>query len=70
MLEISRKTLSLEPEEVIELERVITDEDSAGALGFLKRCVYRKLLGSQENRLKSHLDGCRDPVSRFSAPKK
>ena len=65
MLEIVRKSLALEPEEVLELERIITDEDKDEALRFLKKSVYRKLLTSQENRLKSHLDGDKDPAGSF-----
>ena len=70
MLEIARKTLTLKPQEVIELERIITDEDGEGAYVFLKKNIYRKLLTSQENRLKSHLNGHTDPVSSFAAKTK
>jgi hypothetical protein len=70
MLEITRKTLTLEPEELIELERIITDEDREGAFIFLRKSVYRKLISSQENRLKSHLDGNVDPAFKFAATKK
>jgi len=52
MLEITRKVLTLEPEDVIELERIITDEDKEGAYLFLKKCIERKLLLFQE---KCHL---------------
>lgn len=65
MLSITRKALTLEADEVMELERIITDEDKEEALRFLKKSVYRKLLTSQENRLKSHLDGDRDPAKSF-----
>ena len=54
MLAITKRTISLEPEEVLELERIITDEDAAGAYGFFKKNIYRKLISSQENRLKSY----------------
>jgi len=70
MLEIKRQVAALEPEEVMELERIITDDDQPAALAFLKKSVYRKLLGSQENRLKSHLDGENDPAASFSEKKK
>jgi hypothetical protein len=70
MLEITRKAIALEPQEVIELERIIIDEDYESAYRFLKRNIYRKLISSQENRLKSHLDGCHDPASTFAATKK
>ena len=57
--------MTLEPEEVLEMESIITDEDSAEALRFLKRVINRNLLGSQENRLWCHLDGGHDPVADF-----
>jgi len=66
MLEITGKSLALEPEEVLELERIITDDDKGEALRFLKKSVYRKLLTSQENRLKSHLDGERETAATFN----
>jgi len=69
MLEITRKVVTLESEEVMELERIITDEDKEGAYLFLKKCIQRKLLSSQENRLKSHLDGEKDPQGSFAAKK-
>ncbi|MEW5802865.1 MAG: hypothetical protein AB1847_12270 [bacterium] len=70
LLEITRKVVTLEPEEVMELERIVTDEDKESAYLFLKKCIWRKLLSSQENRLKSHLDGERDPQGAFAAPGK
>ncbi len=69
MLDIKRKTLTLEPQEVMELERIIIDDDRDGALQFLKKHIYQQFTLSQENRLKSHLDGCDDPVSTFSGKK-
>lgn len=65
MLEITKKTLSLELEEVMELDRIMIDEDEAGAYAFLKNAVYRKLAASQDGHLKSHLDGCSDPAGSF-----
>lgn len=70
MLEITRKTLTLEPEEVMELERIILDEDPESAFAFLKKTIYRKFLTSQENRLKSHLDGNTDPAGSFATRNK
>ena len=69
MLEIKKQSLILEPQEVMELERIITDEDHEGAYTFLKKNIYKKLLLSQENRLKSHLNGQSDPVTTFSKEK-
>ena len=70
MLEITRKAITLEPQDVMELERIIIDEDHEGAYRFLKKHIYRRLLFSKKNRLKSHLDGCHDPASTFAATKK
>ena len=69
MLEIKKKTLTLEPQEVMELERIIIDEDREGAFHFLKKNIYQRFISSQEDHLKSHLDGCGDPVSIFSDKK-
>lgn len=69
MLNIIRKTLALEPQEVMELERIIIDDDREGAFQFLKKNIYQRFVSSQEDHLKSHLDGCSDPVSVFSDKK-
>jgi hypothetical protein len=65
MLEIKKSAVSLNPEELIELERIMIDEDRDGAYQFLKKSVYRKLETSQEGKLKSHLIGDQDPASSF-----
>lgn len=69
MLNIIRKTLTLEPREVMELERIIIDDDREGAFQFLKKNIYQRFISSQEDHLKSHLDGCSDPMSTFSDKK-
>ena len=69
MLEIKKKTLTPEPQEVMELERIIIDEDREGAFQFLKKNIYQRFISSQQDHLKSHLDGCSDPVSTFSGKK-
>jgi len=69
MLTITRKVVSLEPEEVMMLERIVTDDDREEALRFLKKNVYKKLATAQEDRLKSHLDGDRDPAGSFQKKK-
>ncbi len=66
MLEIKKKTLTLDPQEVMELERIIIDEDREGALQFLKKNIYPRFIASQQDHLKSHLDGCSDPAGAFS----
>ena len=62
MLRIEKSVITLEPEEVMELERLVTDADPKESVQFLKRSVYRKILNSQQGRLKSHLDGSTDPA--------
>jgi hypothetical protein len=65
MLEIKRQALALEPEEVLELERIITDQDREGAYNFLRKVIYNRLSASQQGRLKCHLDGEADPAQGF-----
>ena len=65
MLEITKKTVSLEPQEVMELDRIMIDEDKAGAYSFLKKIIYHRLAASEDGHLKSHLDGCSDPAGSF-----
>ena len=64
MLEIRRAAIALDEEELLELERVITDRNAKEALRFLKKSVYDKVTRSQQGRLKSHLDVA-NPVERF-----
>ena len=65
MLEIRRTAIALDEEELLELERVITDRDEKGALVFLKKAVYDKIAHSQQGKLKSHLDTSTNPVKGF-----
>ena len=65
MLEIKPSAVSLSSEEMMELERIITDGDREEAFQFLKKSVYNKIAKSQSNRLTCHLDGGGDPVSKF-----
>ncbi len=65
MLEIKRQAVALEAEQVLELERIITDQDREAAYAFLKKHVYNRLSGSQEARLKCHLDGESNPAQNF-----
>ena len=65
MLEIRRTAIALDEEELLELERVITDKDEKGTLSFLKKSVYDKISRSQQGKLKSHLDAGGDPVERL-----
>ena len=65
MLEIKRAAISLNEQELLQLERVITDKDEKEALSFLKKAVYDKISRSQQGTLKSHLDTGSNPVERF-----
>jgi hypothetical protein len=56
MLEIKKSVIPFDEQDVMALERVITDDDEKEALIFLKRFVYDRILYSQQGRLKSHLD--------------
>jgi hypothetical protein len=67
MIEIRKTAISLEEPELIELERIMTDEDEKEALVFLRKTVYSKVARSQGAKLKSHLDIGGDPVERFKA---
>lgn len=65
MLVMKKTSVTLEPEQIMELEYIVTDEDMEGALIFLKRHIYNTALKSQQGQLKSHLDGHADPVGDF-----
>jgi hypothetical protein len=65
MLEIKKSAVSFNEEELIELERIMIDEDHDGAYQFLKKNIYRRLETSREGKLKSHLNGDQDPASSF-----
>ena len=65
MLEIKKTAVSFDESDLMELERVITDNDEKGALSFLKKAVYDKIARSQQGKLKSHLDTNDSPVERF-----
>ena len=65
MLEIRRTAIALDEKELLELERIITDGDEEGALSFLRKCVYDRILHAQQGRLKSHLDTGVNPVEGF-----
>ncbi len=64
MLEIRKATISFEEQDVMELERIVTDADEKEALRFLKKSIYDRILHAQQGRLKSHLDAA-SPVEGF-----
>ncbi len=56
MLEIKKTAISFDEQDVLALERIITDADEKEALQFLMKSIYNRILFSQQGRLKSHLD--------------
>ena len=64
MLEIKKSAISFDEQDIMELERIVTDGDEKEALRFIKNAVYNRILHSQQGRLKSHLDAA-NPVEGF-----
>ena len=64
MLEIRKAAVAFDEKDLMELERIMVDLDKDEAMRFLKKCVYDRILHSQQGRLKSHLDTA-NPVERF-----
>ncbi len=64
MLEIKKSVVALDEEDVMELERIVTDNDEKEAIRFIKKAIYDRILHSQQGRLKSHLDAA-NPVEGF-----
>jgi hypothetical protein len=65
MLEIRKTAVAFDENDLLELERIVTDADEKEALSFLRKAVYNKISRSQQGRLKSHLDTGDNPVERF-----
>lgn len=65
MLEIRKSGIVLDEKELVELERIIIDQDEKEAMVFLKISIYQKIEHAQQGRLKSHLDTGGDPVQNF-----
>ena len=65
MLEIRRTATALDENELLELERIITDRDEKKALIFLRKSVYENIVRSQKGRLQCHLDVSGNPVETF-----
>ena len=64
MLQLRKTAVSLDERDLMDLERIITDTDEKGAFLFLKKCIYDRILHSQQGKLKSHLDST-NPVEGF-----
>ena len=67
MIEIRRTAIAFDEEELIELEQIITDQDTSEALVFLRKSVYNKIARSQQAKLQSHLYSGGDPVKGFQS---
>lgn len=65
MLEIRKTAVSLNERDMMELERIVTDNDKEEALKFLKKSFYDRIAHAQQGRLKSHLDTTVDPTQSF-----
>ena len=65
MLEIRRTAIALDEQELLALERIVTDLDEKEALKFLKKSIYEKIARSQQGKLKSHLDTGGNPIEGF-----
>ena len=62
----TREAVGFDPEELLELEMILVDEDAEAALAFLKRAVWIKIQRARQGRLKSHLDQREtSPVEEF-----
>ena len=64
MLEIRKTAVSFDEQDIMELERIVTDNDKEEALKFLKKSIYDRIAHAQQGRLKSHLDAA-SPVEGF-----
>ncbi len=64
MLEIKKAVVSFDERDLMELEIIVTDNDTEEALKFLKKSIYDRIAHAQQGRLKSHLDAA-SPVEGF-----
>jgi len=64
MLEIRKTAVSLDEQDIMDLERIVTDGDDKEALRFVKKSIYERILHSQQGKLKSHLDAA-NPIEGF-----
>lgn len=64
MLEIRKTAVSFNERDLMELERIVTDDDEEEALRFIKKSIYDRIIHAQQGRLKSHLDAA-NPVEGF-----
>ena len=64
MLEIRKSAVSFDEQDIMEIERIVTDGDEKEAFRFVKKTIYDRILHSQQGKLKSHLDAA-NPVEGF-----
>ena len=64
MLEIRKNAVSFGEKGLMELERIVTDNDEKEVLRFIKKSIYDRIMHAQQGRLKSHLDTS-NPVEGF-----
>ena len=65
MLEIRNAVVSLDANDLIELERIFIDNDEKEAMVFLKKSIYDRISQAQQGKLKSHLD-TDNPIKGFT----
>ncbi len=65
MIEIIKTAIVLEGDELMELERIVTDGDKDEAFSFINNAVYKKIIHAQQGRLKSHLDVGANSIAVF-----
>ena len=51
MLQIRKAAVTLDEDEMSELEEIMVDRDEEAALKFLRRAVYNKLIHAQRGKL-------------------
>ncbi len=61
MLDPSREAVAFEPQDIMELEEIVTDQDEKAAYLFLKERVYKKIASAQAMRLEHERLGRRTP---------
>ena len=69
MLEGRKTAVSFDEQDIMEVERIVIDDDEKEAFKFVKKVIYERILHSQQGKLKSHLDAA-NPVEGFIQPNK
>jgi len=64
MLEIRKTAVSFDERDLMEMERIVTDNDEKEALKFIKKSIYDRISHAQQGRLKSHIDTS-NPMEAF-----